>query len=191
MLAYSTRTIGLVGSVWTTDGREQLQTLVIEKGKIIRVIEGKGDLSGFPGIVVIELDAETVIFPGLLNLHTHIGYNILPIWESHQVWKNRFQWRNNAGYKAQIGGLVDYIKSGWTGDTVAQAIISEIQAVAGGTTVIQETLDLDTEQADDRSFIIRNTGDQADLPIPAADQVNSVVDFYRPNVMPSGDSTEE
>jgi 5-methylthioadenosine/S-adenosylhomocysteine deaminase len=191
MLTYSTRTIGLIGFVWTAQDGEQLQTLVIEKGKITRVIEGKGDLSGFPGIVVIELDAETVIFPGLLNLHTHIGYNILPIWESHQVWKNRFQWRNNAGYKAQIGGLVDFIKSGWTGDSVAQAIISEIQAVAGGTTVIQETLDLDTEQADDRSFIIRNTGDQADLPIPAADQINSVVDFYRPNVTPSGDPTED
>jgi 5-methylthioadenosine/S-adenosylhomocysteine deaminase len=191
MLAYSTRTIGLVGSVWTTDGRERLQTLVIEKGKIIRIMDGKGDLSNYPGIVVIELDAETVIFPGLLNLHTHIGYNILPIWESHQVWKNRFQWRSNAGYKQQISGLLDYIKSGWTGDTTAQAIISEIQAVAGGTVVIQETLDLDNEQADDRSFLIRNTGDQEDLPIPAANQVNSVVDFYRPNVTPSGDSTEE
>jgi 5-methylthioadenosine/S-adenosylhomocysteine deaminase len=214
MLTYSTRTIGLIGLVWTADGRERLQTLVIEKGKITRVIEGKGDLSGFPGITVIELDTETVIFPGLLNLHTHIGYNILPIWESHQVWKNRFQWRSNAGYKQQIGGLLDYIKDGWKEDTgavailanttepessakplpevdLAHAIISEIQAVAGGTVVIQETLDLDTEQADDRSFIIRNTGDQADLPIPAADQVNSVVDFYLPNVTPSGDPTED
>lgn len=203
MLTYSTRTIGLIGLVWTADGRERLQTLVIEKGKIARVIDGKGDLSNFPDITVIELDAETVIFPGLLNLHTHIGYNILPIWESHQIWKNRFQWRSNAGYKQQIGDLLDYIKAGWKGDKgltvsktlpevdLAHAIISEIQAVAGGTVVIQETLDLDTEQADDRSFIIRNTGDQSDLPIPATDQVNSVVDFYRPNVTPSGDSTED
>jgi hypothetical protein len=108
MLTYSTRTIGLIGFVWSPEGREQLQTLVIEQGKISRVIEGKGDLSDIPGITVIELDAETVIFPGLLNLHTHIGYNILPIWESRQVWKNRFQWRSNAGYKQQISGLLDY-----------------------------------------------------------------------------------
>jgi 5-methylthioadenosine/S-adenosylhomocysteine deaminase len=191
MLTYSTRTIGLIGFVWTADGRERLQTLVIEQGKISQVIEGKGDLSNIPGITVIELDAETVIFPGLLNLHTHIGYNILPIWESHQVWKNRFQWRSNAEYKQQISGLVAYIQDGWKADNTAQAIISEIQAVAGGTAVIQETLDLDTEQADSRSFIIRNTGDQIDLPIPAAHQVNSVVDFYRPNVTPSGDSAED
>jgi cytosine/adenosine deaminase-related metal-dependent hydrolase len=203
MLTYSTRTIGLIGSVWTGEGRERLQTLVIEKGKIIRVIEGKADLSDIPGIAVIELDAETVIFPGLLNLHTHIGYNILPIWESHQVWKNRFQWRNNAGYKQQISGLLDYIKDGWKSDPAltiattlpevdqAHAIISEIQAVAGGTVIIQETLDLDSEQADDRSFIIRNTGDQEDLPVPVSEQVNSVVDFYRPNVIPGGDSAED
>ncbi|HET6253419.1 MAG TPA: amidohydrolase family protein [Puia sp.] len=231
MLTYSTRTIGLIGFVWMPDGKERLQTLVIEKGKIVRVIEGKategaGGLSDFPGIIMIELDAETVIFPGLLNLHTHIGYNILPVWESHQVWKNRFQWRSNSAYKQQIGGLLDYIKEGWKEDAevkatlaqvagataaatatspqvagiiptslpqvdLAHAIISEIQAVAGGTVVIQETLDLDKEQADDRSFIIRNTGDQAGLPIPAADEVNSVVDFYRPNVTPSGDSAED
>ena len=136
--------------VWTADGRERLQTLVIEKGKIARVIDGKGDLSNFPDITVIELDAETVIFPGLLNLHTHIGYNILPIWESHQIWKNRFQWRSNAGYKQQIGDLLDYIKAGWKGDKgltvsktlpevdLAHAIISEIQAVAGGRSIVTE-----------------------------------------------------
>jgi len=203
MLTYSTRTIGLIGNVWTPEGTEKLQTLIVEKGKITRVIDGRGDLSAMPEIVLIELDAETVIFPGLINLHTHSGYNILPIWESHQVWTNRFQWRNNAAYKQQIGGLLEYIRQGWTADKglmlatslaevdKAHAIISEIQAVAGGTAIIQETLDLDAENADDRSFIIRNTGDQEDLPIPAADEVNSVVDFYRPNIVPAGESTED
>jgi 5-methylthioadenosine/S-adenosylhomocysteine deaminase len=225
MLTYSTKRIGLIGRVWD-DGRESLKTLVIEKGRITQMMDGKGDLTGMPDITVIELEEETVIFPGLINLHTHIGYNILPIWESRTIWKNRFQWRNNAGYKKAISGLLDYIKGKWQEDgeivaTLAVAagagaagttdaeqaaaqiaktlpevekahvIISEIQAVAGGTTIIQQTLDLDDEQPDNRSFIIRNTGDQLDLPIPANKQVNSVVDFYKPNVTPNGTAEED
>jgi hypothetical protein len=204
MLTYSTKRIGLIGRVWD-DGRESLKTLVIEKGRVVQMMDGKGDLTGMPDMTVIELEEETVIFPGLINLHTHIGYNILPIWESRTIWKNRFQWRNNAGYKKAISGLLDYIKGNWKDDPGAVAeiaktlpevekahvIISEIQAVAGGTTIIQQTLDLDDEQPDNRSFIIRNTGDQLDLPIPASKQVNSVVDFYKPNVMPDGTAEED
>ena len=55
----------------------------------------------------------------------------------------------------------------------AHEIISEIQAVAGGTTLIQETLDLDKENPDDRSFIIRNTGE----PIGFADPGNEEGQF--------------
>jgi 5-methylthioadenosine/S-adenosylhomocysteine deaminase len=221
MITSSTKTIGLIGQVWDPVQGETLKTLVIQNGKISQLMDGKADLSGFPGIAVIELDAGTVLFPGLINLHTHIGYNILPIWESGEVWVNRFQWRRNANYKAAIGNLLDYIQQNWAGDAdkafvtqvvkmalgkagagdaavqaalpvVEQAheVISEIQAVAGGTTLIQETLDLDKENPDDRSFIIRNTGDQSDLQIPATKKVNSVVDWYEPNVTPSGDPSE-
>lgn len=183
-------TIGLTGNVWDVTAGERLQTLVISGGKITDVMDGAQIV---PGATMITLDAGTVIFPGLINLHTHTTYNILPIWENGAIWKNRFQWRHNQSYKQQIGNLLDYIQKNWAAaaaDT-AYAIISEIQAVAGGTTLIQETLNLDKEAADDRSFIIRNTGDQADLQIPATKDVFSVVDFYVPDVTPGGDPDED
>jgi 5-methylthioadenosine/S-adenosylhomocysteine deaminase len=84
MITSSTKTIGLIGGVWDPVQGETLKTLVIQNGKISQLMDGKADLSGFPGIAVIELDAGTVLFPGLINLHTRIGYNILPIWESYR-----------------------------------------------------------------------------------------------------------
>ena len=186
----STKTIALTGNVWDRVSGESLKTLVISNGKISKILDGSQTV---PGATMIPLEAGTVIFPGLINLHTHTTYNILPIWENGAVWKNRFQWRHNPGYKQQIGNLLNYIQTNWkeaTADT-AYSIISEIQAVAGGTTLIQETLNLDKEAADDKSFIIRNTGDQADLQIPASKDVFSVVDFYVPNVTPTGDPGED
>ena len=202
MITSSTKTIGIIGAVWDPEKGETLKTLVIQNGKISRIQDGKADLSDIPGISVITLDEGTIVFPGLINLHTHTTYNILPIWESNAVWKNRFQWRNDPGYKQDIGGLLDYIQKNWKDDpdpgfvaaidqsveqvTEAYAVISEIQAVAGGTTLIQETAALDKEPTNDRTFIIRNTGEQADLRIPASEQVYSVVDFYEPDVKPDG-----
>lgn len=212
MIISSTKTIGLIGNVFDPIQGETLKTLVIANGKIARVMDGRQPLTDFPGIAIISLDEGTTIFPGLINLHTHTTYNILPIWENGQIWTNRFQWRNNSGYQQDINSLLNYIKSNWKNDpdpnfvrsilakvkgaattqaalsqvNTAYAIISEIQAVAGGTTLIQETLDLDSETPDDRSFIIRNTGDQSDLDIPAGRDVYSVIDFYEPNVKPDG-----
>jgi 5-methylthioadenosine/S-adenosylhomocysteine deaminase len=186
----STLTIGITGNVWDAVKGESLKTLVIAGGKITQIKDGQQHV---PGATMITLDAGTVIFPGLINLHTHTTYNILPIWENGNVWKNRFQWRHNQGYKQQIGGLLDYIEKNWTeasADT-AYAIISEIQAVAGGTSLIQETMPLDESKADGGSFIIRNTGDDADLQIPNLEHVNSVVDFYQPDVTPTGEPDED
>jgi 5-methylthioadenosine/S-adenosylhomocysteine deaminase len=235
MISSSTKTIGLIATVWTEQG-EGLKTLVIENGKISRVLDGNQPITDIPGINMITLEENMVVFPGLINLHTHTTYNILPIWESNAVWTNRFQWRNNADYKQNIGNLLYYIQSNWKDDpdtqfvasfaklahaalnkalpaasggaatsgdaaallqsalsvvNTAYAVISEIQAVAGGTTLIQETLNLDKENPDDRSFIIRNTGDDNGLNIPATKDINSVIDFFAPDVKPKGVPDED
>src|ERR1700753_732483 len=124
----SAKTIGITVNVWDAVKGESLKTIVVANGKISRIMDGQQEV---PGATMIVLDANTVIFPGLINLHTHTTYNILPIWENGAVWKNRFQWRHNQGYKEQIGNLLDYIQKNWKEDTAntAYAIISEIQAV--------------------------------------------------------------
>ncbi|MFD2935533.1 amidohydrolase family protein [Spirosoma flavum] len=58
-------------------------------------------------------------------------------------------------------------------------VVTELQAVAGGTTLSQQTMKLEAD-ANLPTFIVRNTGDPHDLGIPLTKKVFSVVDFVRP-----------
>ncbi|OJV19145.1 MAG: hypothetical protein BGO21_20790 [Dyadobacter sp. 50-39] len=66
-------------------------------------------------------------------------------------------------------------------------IVTELQAVAGGTTLIQQTMDLSKESNEEKSFIIRNTGNLTDLDLIGNKTIESVVDFFRPTPGMSGD----
>jgi 5-methylthioadenosine/S-adenosylhomocysteine deaminase len=224
MLASSGKTICLIGQVYDDQHGETLQTILIEDGKIKSMWSGEVPVPDLPGLIVIRLKPDEVLFPGFINLHVHTGYNIFPFWESpSNEWKNRFQWRNNAQYKRDIKDLSAYIKGHWqqpgagpslaliealvaspanqkayesfTGETLARvlpevskahAIIGELQAVAGGTVLVQQTLELDQETADPWSFVIRNTQNPNDLGSIGSLQIISPVDFFRP-VLPAPD----
>lgn len=229
MQVSSKKTIYLIGNVFTQRA-EETKTIIISQGKIRQILDGKRLPDGQENTVFIELEPDVVVFPALINLHTHIGYNILPIWQSNQVWKNRFQWRNSPTYNREIKGLIEYIKVNWKKDNEsffsdklsqniiskvlkrnfelfkisdeifmlaiseiekAHAITSEIQAVAGGISLIQQTLNLEDEEPNNRTFIIRNTGSQGDLGIPIDQRINSIVDFFKPDIQPSGSPDED
>jgi 5-methylthioadenosine/S-adenosylhomocysteine deaminase len=58
-------------------------------------------------------------------------------------------------------------------------IMTELQAVAGGTTLLQQTIKLENNGSLP-SFIVRNTGAPDELGLPVTKKVFSVVDFVRP-----------
>ncbi|MCK8493043.1 amidohydrolase family protein [Spirosoma sp. RP8] len=58
-------------------------------------------------------------------------------------------------------------------------VITELQAVAGGTTLMQQTIRLEADE-NLPTFVIRNTGQPSQLGIAATQKVLSVVDFVRP-----------
>ncbi|QHW01074.1 amidohydrolase family protein [Spirosoma endbachense] len=58
-------------------------------------------------------------------------------------------------------------------------IVTELQAVAGGTTLVQQTIKLEND-GKIPNFIIRDTTDPGELGIPQTKRVFSVVDFVRP-----------
>ena len=68
--------------------------------------------------------------------------------------------------------------------------VTEIQAVAGGTTLIQQTMDLTKESSEEKSFIIRNTGNLTDIDLTGNKTIDSVVDFFQPTPEMSGDPTK-
>jgi cytosine/adenosine deaminase-related metal-dependent hydrolase/uracil-DNA glycosylase len=128
---------------------------------------------------------DELLFPAFLDLHTHASYNLLPLWHSPVwAWDNRFQWRANADYKRAIGAMNGAIRARFGHGSVfytACNAFSELMALAGGTTVLQESAHLD--QAGDpgqRHVLIRSTGNPADMGLAADEDIASIVDWYAP-----------
>ena len=44
------------------------------------------------------------IFPGLIELHNHLSYNALPMWEVPRLYSNRSQWGRHPDYRKLISG---------------------------------------------------------------------------------------
>lgn len=104
----------VIGNLYDIDfNSTSLKSIFISDGKIISIIDGEANndlVSNFSKIVLKE---DEIIFPNFINLHTHIGYNILPIWDSKNIWNSRHQWRNAPNYTLEISGLIKFIKESW------------------------------------------------------------------------------
>lgn len=211
MLTKSTQKLSILGQIVDENGNASEKTILVEDGIIKDIKNGYYDF-GSDNVINLRLSDDEVVFPGFLNLHTHTNYNNIPIWNSRFVWDNRHEWRNSSHYKLEISNFVQFITQDWPeripsfisdisgviGETYknsndqlqaamsevykAYAIISEIQAVAGGTTVLQQTQKLDDEHPELNHFIIRNTGSQSDMGIDPQKKIYSVVDFMKPLV---------
>ena len=120
------------------------------------------------------------IFPGLINLHTHATYNFLPLWRSPaSPFANRFEWRGDASYKKDVGGFArDFAKRDGMREIIS--VFGELQAVAGGTAILQEDFALDAEKKLGGLLLCRDTAAPEDFGLPPDRQIMSVVDFFQP-----------
>src|SRR5262249_59911890 len=50
--------------------------------------------AGFENVPTI--DSGGTVYPGLIELHNHLSYNILPLWQVPQAYTNRAQWQDAA-----------------------------------------------------------------------------------------------
>lgn len=95
------------------------------------------------------IETNGTIYPGLIDLHNHVHYNHIPLWdfnvhlsESQRSdeggYTNRYQWGNNYDYGPSITWMKNNIQqnSRW-GMASEQMKYAEVQAVAGGVTAIQ------------------------------------------------------
>lgn len=181
----------LRGKVVQADGTAPDRYLWIRDGRIAAMRRSRPPRT--EGLPVIHTGGEDWIFPGLLDLHTHAKYNLLPIWESKNApYDNRFQWRADPQYHREICDMVAYLTrpTGVEGKVSAadQAHIetlttfAEAQAVVGGSTTLQESLCLEDIQNDlDNVVLCRSTGEPEDLGLPADGLVFSPIDLFRPD----------
>jgi imidazolonepropionase-like amidohydrolase len=136
-------TFVLKGRVVTMDGAAG----VIENGRVV-VRKGKVHSVGLaseplPSGLGNARQVETfgTIYPGLIDLHNHFAYNVLPLWKvplrpNGEPFANRSQWPRHREYKTNVTEPIS-LMAGFT--PTAEAIVRyvETKAVIGGTTTGQ------------------------------------------------------
>jgi 5-methylthioadenosine/S-adenosylhomocysteine deaminase len=122
--------------------------------------------AGFADAPVIA--TRGTIYPGLIELHNHLPYNILPLWAVPRRYTNRTQWSGIPAYRAQISGPMQIL--GRTPGYI-EAIVRyvEVKCLLGGVTTSQG-IALYSNQGIARYYhgAVRNVEQPADPELPAA-----------------------
>jgi 5-methylthioadenosine/S-adenosylhomocysteine deaminase len=83
-----------------------------------------------------RLDTNGSIYPGLIDLHNHLSYNALRLWDVPKQYENRDQWAGTAEYHQLISGPMGVL--GRTPSLVPSIVrYVECKALVGGVTTSQ------------------------------------------------------
>jgi 5-methylthioadenosine/S-adenosylhomocysteine deaminase len=92
--------------------------------------------TGFGGALTV--DTQGIIFPGLIELHNHLSYDALPLWQVPKLFSNRGQWQSNPDYVANVSGPMGTVaKSNDPHLLAALARYVETKCLLGGVTTSQ------------------------------------------------------
>lgn len=178
------RPLLLRGKVVQPDGSAVDRYVLVRDGIIEAVSRRRPPLTD--DAMLVETGPNDWIFPGLIDLHTHTGYNVMPIWDYQKKYQkpfygNRFNWRRDEAYKHDINQLFSDVKKLVPQNRNIIPAFAEIQAIAGGTTVLQEDGDLDKQiGGGGNPLLCRGTGVPTDLDLSR--NILSVVDFFEPDL---------
>ena len=135
------------------DGR----VYISEKGLVAGVKKnGEAAPSGYAGVKVVDV-GDAFIYPGLIDLHSHLGYNALHLWVQpgepkpflhHDIWPNRSTYKEKVTWPAWVLAK---------GAPEALLVYVQVQALAGGTTAIQGWPSANRTPANQ---LVRNVDDQ-------------------------------
>lgn len=131
----------LRGTVATFDATHRVldrgAVYVGDDGRLAAVAPaGEAAPAGFDG--ARRIDTGGVIYPGLIDLHNHIAYDTLPLWEAAGVpYQHHNSWTREE-HLPDYGSSVTW-PSRVLGQAAAEALIKyvEVKALVGGTTAIQ------------------------------------------------------
>jgi 5-methylthioadenosine/S-adenosylhomocysteine deaminase len=116
-------TVVMDGALWIADAA-------------IAAITQRGDPApaGFEGITPLETGG--TVLPGLIELHNHLAYNLLPLWQVPQRYTNRNTWGNSAQYHQLVTAPMKTI--GEATDLLPALVrYVECKALVGGVTTSQ------------------------------------------------------
>ena len=138
------------------------------KDAAIAAITKRGDATpaGFDGIVPVETGG--TIFPGLIELHNHIAYNALPLWQVPKRYTNRDTWGDSDDYHRLVTAPMKTL--GEATDLLPALVrYVEAKALVGGVTTTQG-IALFSASGIRRYYrgIVRNAEETNDPLLPAA-----------------------
>lgn len=83
-------------------------TVYIDAGAIVAVLPNEApDPAGFEGAPKIKTGG--TIYPGLIELHNHLSYNVLRLWDVPKQYTNRDQWGSIPIYRKLISGPMNVL----------------------------------------------------------------------------------
>jgi 5-methylthioadenosine/S-adenosylhomocysteine deaminase len=112
-----------------------------------------------PNGATVITTTDTYIFPGFIDAHNHVAYNVLAKWSPPKVYANRGQWQSSAAYRA-FKAPWDQLKASFLCEMIKYG---EVKALLSGVTTIQGT-------APDRvcfDTLIRNVENRSGLGLTA------------------------
>jgi len=125
--AAAQQVLGLRGTVVTPSGPVANGTVLIE-GKTIKVV-GQ-DVAIPPGARVV--DTHGTIYPGLIDLHNHVTWNVLPRWSAGSKSGARYDWQQLPEYRMALN--LPHEKLVAEGHGCAAERYAEVKALVGGAT---------------------------------------------------------
>ncbi|OQP58144.1 hypothetical protein A3860_07400 [Niastella vici] len=161
---------GLHGTIVTMTAPNEIVkgTIFINAARIEAIIpDGKpvpANLANYP-----VYKTKGAIFPGFIELHNHLSYNCLPMWNVPKRYENRAQWSGIDPYKKAISYPMNLL--GKTKGYV-EAIVRyvECKCLAGGVTTSQGIM-LFSNAGIKKYYrgIVRNVEESADANLPNVD----------------------
>lgn len=107
----------------------------VDQGDIVAVVPvADGPPAGLEDAPVAKVTG--TIYPGLIELHNHLSYNALPLWQVPERYTNRDSWQRGPAYRPLISGPMKVIG---TTKRYVPALVRYVEAKAllGGTTTSQ------------------------------------------------------
>lgn len=119
-----------------TSRKPKRSTVWIKDGQISAVTAPNGSVPGFEGVTRMEIP-NSVILPGFIDMHNHVGYNALGLWseESQRTpWRHNKHWTRAPSYQSDV----TWPAACWA-TAAPEALLAYIQvrALVGGTTTQQ------------------------------------------------------
>lgn len=159
--------IALTGRVVTMDAESDVRvdnTVWIANSRVVAITK-PGEPAPPEFETVKPVKTKGTIFPGLIDLHNHLPYNVLPLWQVPKTYTNRDQWGSgsNPEYRPLISGPMTVLGRPEYLPAVVRYV--EAKALVGGCTTTEGIRLFSDKHGGQRYYrgIVRNV-EQTDEP---------------------------